>query len=212
MFIFSPELNPIVKPPAKHGCLAAGYPTHMDVTSTRHRNIRSLVDRLTHELGTQKAIAIRFDMAPSYLNQLLGGKKMGDDVARKIERQAGLAHGWMDVAHDVRSDTQQAPALSHALRIDPEIIASALRLLRLTFSNLDIDDFDNEQDGTPLAYAYEYLLKRGELTITPDNLIDFSKALSDRLREKNGNAEEEASGTGEHGSAGRNHRGTRRQA
>lgn len=211
MGIFSPALNHCVKLVAKHGCLADSYACTMDVTSTRQRNLRTLVEGLSANLVTQKAVAIRLDMAPSYLNQLLGGKKMGDDVARKVERQANLPHGWMDVAHDSPDAESVANGASHSLRIDPEIIASALRLLRLTFANLDIDDFDNEQDGTPLAYAYEYLLKRGEQLVTPDNLIDFSKALAERLREKNGNEEEGASAR-DNGSTGSGHRPARRKA
>lgn len=211
MDVFSPELNPPVKLAAKHVRLAASYACTMDVTTTRQRNLRTLVEGLSSNLGTQKAVAIHLDMAPSYLNQLLGGKKMGDDVARKVERQAGLTHGWMDVAHEAPVVPSTENSASHSLRIDPEIIASALRLLRLTFANLDIDDFDNEQDGTPLAYAYEYLLKRGELTVTPDNLIDFSKALADRLRGKNGN-EEEGARARDYGSTGSSHRTARRKA
>ncbi len=211
MDVFSPELNHPVKLTAKHSCLAASYACTMDVTSTRQRNLRTLVEGLSANLGTQKAVAIRLDMAPSYLNQLLGGKKMGDDVARKIERQAELSHGWMDVAHDAPGVATPQSGPSHSLRIDPEIIASALRLLRLTFANLGIDDFDNEQDGTPLAYAYEYLLKRGELMVTPDNLIDFSKALAERLREKNGN-EDEGARARDYGSIGGGNRPARRKA
>lgn len=210
MDVFSPELNPPVKLTAKHRALAPSYSYGMDVTSTRQHNLRTLVDQLAAALGTQKAVAIRLDMSPSYLNQLLGGKKMGDDVARKIERLGSLSHGWMDVAHDGRTESATNQA-SQPLRIDPEIIASALRLLRLTFSNLDIDDFDNELDGTPLAYAYEYLYRRGEVTVTPDNLIDFSKALADRLRERNGN-EEEVARARDHGSASSGHRSARRKA
>lgn len=210
MVIFSPELNRDVKLPAKHVRLADSYACTMDVTSTRQRNLRTLVEGLSANLVTQKAVAIRLDMAPSYLNQLLGGKKMGDDVARKVERQADLPYGWMDVAHDSPDAESVANSASHSLRIDPEIIASALRLLRLTFANLDIDDFDNEQDGTPLAYAYEYLLKRGEQMVTPDNLIDFSKALAERLREKNGN--EEGASARDNGSTGSDHRPARRKA
>ena len=168
----------------------------MDAITARHLNLQALVATLKPQLGTQKAIAIHLDMAPSYLNQLLNGKKMGDDVARKIERAAGLSHGWLDQPRSDDDAGAGAAAGSQDLRIDPEIIASAIRLVRLTFANLGIDDFSNEEDGTPLAYAYEYLYQRGEATVTPDNLIDFSKALAQRLREKDGEAEEGAPAAG----------------
>jgi len=183
----------------------------MDAITARHLNLQALVATLKPQLGTQKAIAIHLDMAPSYLNQLLSGKKLGDDVARKIERAAGLSHGWLDQPRSEDS-AANAAAGSQDLRIDPEIIASAIRLVRLTFANLGIDDFSNEEDGTPLAYAYEYLYSRGEATVTPDNLIDFSKALAQRLREKDGEPEEGAPSRGDTRSIGTGDRAARRKA
>ncbi|HGM5610334.1 TPA: hypothetical protein ACKPXO_000649 [Stenotrophomonas maltophilia] len=184
----------------------------MDAITARHLNLQALVATLKPQLGTQKAIAIHLDMAPSYLNQLLSGKKLGDDAARKIERAAGLSHGWLDQPRSEDAAADAAAAGSQDLRIDPEIIASAIRLVRLTFANLGIDDFSNEDDGTPLAYAYEYLYQRGEATVTPDNLIDFSKALAQRLREKDGEPEEGAPSRGDTRGIGAGDRPARRKA
>jgi transcriptional regulator with XRE-family HTH domain len=72
---------------------------------------------------------------------------------------------------------------SQSLRIDPATIAAATRLVRLTFENLSVE-FDSEEDGTPIALAYEYLLARQQRVVTPENLVDFSKKLAERLREK----------------------------
>ncbi|HDS1654966.1 TPA: hypothetical protein QEL76_002926 [Stenotrophomonas maltophilia] len=210
--IFSPELNPLVKRTAQLRCLATSYACRMDAITARHLNLQALVATLKPQLGTQKAIAIHLDMAPSYLNQLLSGKKMGDDVARKIERAAGLSHGWLDQPRSDDGAGAEPAAGSQDLRIDPEIIASAIRLVRLTFANLGIDDFSNEEDGTPLAYAYEYLYHRGEATVTPDNLIDFSKALAQRLREKDGEPEEGTPGRRDTRSIGPGDRPARRKA
>lgn len=210
--VFSPQLNPVVKLAAKQRCLATSYASRMDAITARHLNLQALVATLKPQLGTQKAIAIHLDMAPSYLNQLLSGKKLGDDAARKIERSAGLSHGWLDQPRSEDAAVDAAAAGSQDLRIDPEIIASAIRLVRLTFANLGIDDFSNEDDGTPLAYAYEYLYHRGEATVTPDNLIDFSKALAQRLREKDGEPEEGAPSRGDTRGIGAGDRPARRKA
>lgn len=210
--VFSRELNSFVKQAAKHPCLATSYASNMDAITARHLNLQALVARLKPQLGTQKAIAIHLDMAPSYLNQLLGGKKLGDEVARKIERAASLPHGWLDQPRSDEAGDSAHPKGSQDLRIQPDIIASAIRLVRLTFANLGIEDFNNEDDGTPLAYAYEYLYQRGEATVTPDNLIDFSKALAQKLREKDGEAEEGAPSPGDTRSVGRSDRATRRKA
>lgn len=73
----------------------------MDVIETRHTNLLALIRAL--EL---KGITKRKDQAQrlgglgsSYLSQLIRGKKMGEDVARKIEGEAGQARGWMDQNH-----------------------------------------------------------------------------------------------------------------
>ena len=154
----------------------------MDVNATRHANLKALTDQLL-ERHSQKQAALELGMGASYLSQLLAGKKMGDATARKIESARGLPHGWMDQRHDQRVG-ESAPTYaggSQQLRLDPDTISAALRLVRLAFFNLDLE-IDQEENGVPLAFAYEYLMRRGEHAVTPDNVIDFSKKLVERLR------------------------------
>jgi len=89
---------------------------HMDVIETRYRNLLHLLGELEQK-GTVRAKdqAQRLDgMNPSFLSQLKGGKKMGEDVARKIEVAAGKPHGWMDVAQfgkaTAEADMHSAPS------------------------------------------------------------------------------------------------------
>ena len=158
----------------------------MDVTSIRQANLKTLVADLTARLGTKKLAALALDLGASYQSQLLAGKKMGDDVARKIEAAQGLPHGWMDQQH---SRVGEPPgSYSHVLRIDPDTIAASLKLLRLTSQNLQnqgigVAGLDPELDGTPLAFAYEFLVRKGQKSVTAENVIDFSKALAERLRD-----------------------------
>ncbi len=71
----------------------------MDIREIRSRNFRHLVDALE-----EKGIKGRRDqgaqlggfLSPSYVSQLLGGKYIGDDVAKKISQALGKDHGWMD--------------------------------------------------------------------------------------------------------------------
>jgi hypothetical protein len=179
---FSHGLNQYVKPPAKPRWLAGGYAAAMDAISARLANLKALVATLSEGGRTQKSVAIDLDLAPSYLSQLLGGKKMGDDVARKIESLRRLPHGWMDQVHAAGGIGESPAVYSQSTRIDPETIAAALKLVRLSFENLDLE-FDSEDDGRPLSFAYEYLDKRGERLVTPNNVIDFSKKLAARLKE-----------------------------
>ena len=185
--VFSRQLNIKVKLPAKQRHLAASYAAAMDVSATRLANLRTLVRDLTARGRTKKLAAVDLDMSASYLSQLLGGKKMGDDVARKLEAAQGLPYGWMDQAHSSLNEPEAPNSVSQPLRIDPETIAAALRLIRLTYQNLQkvglvVEDPNNEEDGTAVAFAYEYLFRRGQKAVTVDNVIDFSEILANRLR------------------------------
>lgn len=166
----------------------------MDIFDIRLANLQELVQLLheAHPNALKKDHALKLDMSASYLSQLLGGKRMGEDVARKIEDSLELPHGWMDLPNEATSDQASrrrvgeptaSPYLSHAVRIDPDTIAAALKLVRLAFLNLQLE-IDQEVNGTPLAYAYEYLLKRQERAVTPENVIDFSAWINRKLLER----------------------------
>lgn len=165
----------------------------MDVTAIRYQNLRLLVHeiRKRHPRWLQKDIAAALGISASYLSQLTSGKKMGDDVARKIEAARHLKHGWMDTLQatptHVRESDGEYP--SRPLRIDPETIAAALRLVRLSFLNLELE-IDQEENGLPLAEAYDYLMDRNEHEVTPDNLLEFKPRLTKVLGENH--AEREA--------------------
>lgn len=156
----------------------------MDVTAIRHENLRLLVDeiRKRNPRWLQKDIASALGMSASYLSQLVAGKKMGDEVARKIEAERHLAHGWMDQLQGAaRGIAEVRPEyVSRPLRIDPETIAAALRLIRLSFLNMGLE-IDQEENGYPLAIAYDFLAERNEKAVTADNLLEFKPRL-ERLK------------------------------
>lgn len=198
---FSREVNPFVKPGAKPSELADGYAFAMDVFAIRLANLQALAQDLKargHRF--HKDIARELDLGASFFTQLIKGKKMGEDVARKLEQSAGLAFGYMDVVHPhvtyPGGPENNSGLTSHQLRIDPEILTQSIRLVRLTFENLGIP-FDAEKDGRMIAHAYEYLSAAQQATVTAENLIDFSKKLSEKMKES-GNEE---SGTGHSGEA-----------
>lgn len=168
----------------------------MDVFAIRYENLRLLVHELRrrHPTWLQRDVATALDVSPSYLSQLTAGKKMGDEVARKIEVARNLPHGWMDVLQTEPSRVGELPppyVTSRPLRIDPETIAAALRLVRLSFLNLELE-IDQEENGLPLAEAYDFLMDRNEHEVTPDNLLEFKPRLTKVLGENH--AEREAAG------------------
>jgi transcriptional regulator with XRE-family HTH domain len=195
--VFSPQLNWAVKLPAKPLALARGYCRSMDASAIRWENLRLLVHQLERRgkgIRLKKDVAIELGMSASYLSQLLTGKKMGDDVARKIEVTQGLEHGWMDKLQTERGssvqDSGESYRVSQSLRMDPDTIAASLKLVRLTFQTLEVE-YDPEVDGVPVAFAYEYLSRRREQVVTPENLVDFRKALAAKLQEKTSSEHDE---------------------
>ena len=155
----------------------------MDVTAIRHQNLIRLVEELKarHPGWMQKDIAAELGLGASFLSQLVRGKKMGDDVARKIEAARYLAHGWMDRLHTTPGVAESVDgSASRPLRIDPETIAAALRLIRLSFLNMGLE-IDQEENGYPLAIAYDFLTERNEKAVTADNLLEFKPRL-ERLK------------------------------
>ncbi len=141
-----------------------------------------------------KPAAEKAGITPSALYQLESGatKSLAGDTAHKLGtiytnfRLEWLISGTGPKLRDGQSVQESSGEyeISHPLRIDPATISAALKLLRLTLENLELE-LDNEVDGTPLAYTYAYLDKRKEQTVTPENVVDFSKFLAARLKGEN---------------------------
>lgn len=204
--IFSPRLNPTVKLLAQQSDLAGSYDFGMlDIYGIRKANLLALSQGLKQQQPglREQDVALALDLSPSHFSQIKGDKPIGDDVARKVEAARKLPFGWMDHAREFTEQHVREARLdwpSHTLRIDPETIAAALKLVRLSFLQRD-QEIDQEVNGEPLAYAYEFLLMRNENTVTAENVVEFSRALN---RRKSGAADEAP--TGNDRGAGGDHR------
>lgn len=65
----------------------------MDVFAIRRRNLIELLSRR----GAAARICARTGTAASYLSTLgSGSRRLGDDLARRIESAEGLPFGWLD--------------------------------------------------------------------------------------------------------------------
>lgn len=185
---FSHGLNLNVKLLAKPTHLAGSYAAPMlDIYGIRRANLLALSDGLKQRQAglREQDVALALDLGASHYSQLKGEKIMGDDVARKIEAARNLPHGWMDNLHDgasTRVAEATSPYRSQALRIDAETISAALKLVRLAFLQRD-QEIDQEVNGEPLAYAYEFLVTRNETTATAENVIEFTRALNRKQAE-----------------------------
>lgn len=76
----------------------------MDISSIRLKNLMLL---LADWQGTQQSFCDFSGIDKTYLSQLKSKstrskkKRMGDDVARRLEQKHGKPSGWMDVLHPV---------------------------------------------------------------------------------------------------------------
>jgi len=70
----------------------------MDVIEIRHRNLLFLLEQLTGRgiTRTKDAAQALGGLGSSYLSQMKGGKTIGEDTARRIEKATYKPHGWMD--------------------------------------------------------------------------------------------------------------------
>jgi len=79
----------------------------MDAKAIRLYNLK----RLIGEIGGQKKLALKAGVSPAYLSQIVSSRtprKMGDDVARRLERGMDKPHGWMDVMLEIPAHTARA--------------------------------------------------------------------------------------------------------
>lgn len=162
----------------------------MDIAEIRLRNLKALVGHVQARSPgiLRKDVALALDLSPSFLSQLMGGKKMGDDVARKIEAAQRLRHGWMDSPQwsgETRIKDHSAPDyVSHSMRTDAATLAASTRLVRLACESLEVDfDPEDEDDATLVLLGCDYLASRHEHAVTPDNVVDFTKLLRRRIRD-----------------------------
>jgi hypothetical protein len=134
----------------------------MDIFEIRRRNLALLIDDLE-----RRGVTRNMDQAQqlgalgsSYLSQLKGGKKIGEDTARKIEAARGLATGWMDMPQ-----WEGAPdSHSQALRLNKSIVASVARTLLDTYAAEGMT-YDFTQEWELFVDLYDAAV-RGELRPT----------------------------------------------
>lgn len=172
--------------------------------------VRALMDRhdlsfeaVAERVRAQGATNVRYQ----HIQQLIEFPNRRPRYLPELARAFGLSvEQFLEFRASMTTAVNESAAVylpSHLLRIDPETIAAALKLVRLAFRNLGLE-IDQEENGEPLAFAYQYLLDRQEQMVTAENVIDFSARLQSRLREKvNATGEEGRSGTA--GSGDRRH-------
>ncbi|TDB41627.1 transcriptional regulator [Photorhabdus khanii] len=84
----------------------------METKDIRRKNLKSLME--SSDLS-QASFAMRCDLSPSMISQLINGyRNLGDSLSRKIEKKLDIKRGWLDVPHDeiINSDESIKSPLS----------------------------------------------------------------------------------------------------
>lgn len=159
----------------------------MDIGGIRLGNLKYLVKSLQGAALSrrQRDIALDLDISASYLSQLLGGKKMGDDVARKLEAVRNLPRGWMDQRQWPENGIKESAAPAYTaplvIGISPQLLAAAHQLVRRAGEALALQFNPETEDGAAeILIGCGYLKGRKEWTVTLDNLVEFTKLMRTR--------------------------------
>ncbi len=152
-----------------------------DIYAIRLRNLIALLASPDLAALKQKEQALQLNTGSSMLSQLTAGKKMGDDIARKIELARGLPVNWMDNVH-------AGDQVSQSWRLDPEMIAESIEALRRVWARRGLV-FDPVAQPEMVVYAYELLAEMGDEPSSAQ-LIDFGAKLAERDKAKAGAGDE----------------------
>lgn len=154
----------------------------MDATEIRHRNLLVLLSALESRGVTKgKDQAQQMGaLGASYLSQLKGGKKMGDDTARKIEAAMRRPRGWMDQPQ--WQDAEAAPqSHSQSVRLDLDTVRDVARALQEVFAELGYEPFDLAKDTELFVELYHRVLELGDIS-SSGNLVWLGTRIKDRAR------------------------------
>lgn len=170
-----------------------------DIYAIRLKNLNALLASREIADLPQKDQALALDQGPSMLSQLKAGKRIGDEVARKIEAARKLPAHWMDNVHGAQA--------SQVGRLDPDIVRQAFQLLRDSYADGG-KTFDIEAEPDLFATVYERFAKANGKPASAE-LVRIGQVIEKRQVEVQGDGQERVGGTGRTDSATRQKRATR---
>jgi hypothetical protein len=151
----------------------------MDNKAVRKANVAMLVRM--HQGPTAFGQLIERDQVQ--VSQWLGGKPIGDRLARHIEEKLGKPKGWLDVLQDDASGGLQAAPLqgSHHVRLDFTKLSEAVYVAQ-QFLQILGKQHDDLLPPELLEAAYEAVetLSDGD----GSNVVDLMKFMSRRMQER----------------------------
>ncbi|QWF19273.1 hypothetical protein [Lysobacter capsici] len=149
----------------------------MDNKAVRKRNIELLVA----QSGGPTEFARTIGREQVQVSQWLGGKNIGDRLARDIEAKLGKDSGWLDspqwasASSDSGNSTATEVTPSQPERLDDEKLAASIEWLQGLF-NTWRRDFDPVKHARLIAAVYAELT-----TPAKPNLVRLSLAIAEEL-------------------------------
>jgi plasmid maintenance system antidote protein VapI len=104
----------------------------INIRTIRKSNLLAQIDRF----GSQRAFAEQAGLAPAHVSQMVTDRRnMGDEVARRIEKNLDLSDGYMDLQHQ-NSDYSGRDFADHFNRI-AENDSEALQTMLLKIDRVE---------------------------------------------------------------------------
>lgn len=151
----------------------------MDIKDIRRKNLRDQQLKAI-KAGLSKAdFAEQCGTSASTISQILGdkaGRNLGDDLARKIEKNLGLKHGWLDLQHNetpINSVSHEAQIIgdiipwdSRTPLYDDEVEIPFLKEIKISAGSGCL--FQEDHNGYKLRFSKSTLRR---LNVQPENAV-----------------------------------------
>jgi phage repressor protein C with HTH and peptisase S24 domain len=133
----------------------------MDVRQARVNNLNVLLGRYE----TLHEFAEKTGNNPSYISQIRNGvRRMGDDIARRIEHHLGLERGWMDQPHELPSEPREAHAQIITWTSPDDLPGHSYVLIRRRRVRCSAGNGGmvfEEEETAPLAFCADWIRRVG---------------------------------------------------
>jgi len=145
-------------------------------------------------LGTRTAAFGAMGVSSSALQRYINEENVAPfDALARLCIAAGARMEWLATGEGpIRGPETAQPRTSHVVGLAPETITAAVKLLAWAFE-LQGATYDAARDPDLLADTYAFLVEHGG-SVTPDNLVDFSKRLAERRAKEASRAKQGGSG------------------
>lgn len=156
-----------------------GDHSHMDNKAVRKANIQWLVTQ--HGGPTEFGRLIEREQVQ--VSQWLGGKPIGDRLARHIESRIGKPTGWLDQPQWFGAETRQPE--SRVARLDPETITITTRALLIFLRRRDPEatlDLTKPEDAELFAEVYAEAAESADALSLGAAVADLVQARGERGR------------------------------